>query len=125
MMHNKNKTNYKYIIKHINVNMENIEDNIDAVNNKTSFIQRCICHINKQHKDDEETYDAIWDNKYSSDMNYILNNYKSQVQYLIDKNEKLLNINNKLRKKQKRYNNNKNWFTEYNYDNINYYINNL
>lgn len=127
MMHNKNKTNYKYIIiKHINVNMENIEDNRDAVNNKTFFIQRCICCINKQYEDDK-TYGAIWDNKYSSDMNYILNNYKSQVQYLINKNEKLLNINNKLRKKRKRYNNNnnKNWFTEYNYDNISCYINNL
>ncbi len=72
-------------------------------------------------------YNAIWDNNYSFDMNYILQNYKCQVNFLINKNSKLSNIIHNLKKKHKFFSkfHNINWFYDYNYNLINIYINKL
>jgi uncharacterized protein YozE (UPF0346 family) len=77
----------------------------------------------KQKPKNEESYDAIWDDEYSSDMNYILENYKCQVKRLLDENDKLSDINYILKKKtKKRRYTEQDWFRVYNYENINMYI---
>lgn len=101
------------------------EDNDDENNDiNMNILKKYMCCLKQQKKDD--TCFALWDDDYSDDMNYILQNYKCQVQNLIEKNEKLSNINHRLKKKQRSYKkNNKEWFKEYDYDNINIHINKL
>jgi hypothetical protein len=69
------------------------------------------------------SYEAIWDNNHSSDMNYILNNYKCQVKRLCDDNEALSSVNDMLRRKTRKIQyNRKKWVEQYDYDKINVYM---
>ena len=89
--------------------------------NHMEYLKCLLCM--KQKPKNEESYEAIWDDEYSSDMNYILENYKCQVKRLLDENDKLSDINHILKKKtKKRRYTEKDWFRVYNYENINMYI---
>lgn len=83
---------------------------------------KSICYV-KPKQNYDELCEAIWDDKYSNDMNYILINYQCQVQRLTDENDTLLHINDILKKKtKKRKYNEKGWFKVYNYEKINEYV---